>query len=101
MKNCYVSVFIVSTIKIFICGNCCCKVSESFCCCETREKREKFAGSVVEKNNFLELVFLGVCHSRRERSKNIILSLCGKEDDNFSRFYGFDMKLIDITIIEW
>lgn len=41
------------------------------------------------------------CHSRRSAEQKAILSLCGKKDDHFLGFYGFDMKLIDITIIEW
>lgn len=63
------------------------------------KRREKLAGSVIKR--MLVFFFVVVILDVEAKQREVFISLCGKEDDNFLRFYGFDMKLIDITIIEW
>ena len=89
MSKCYTSVFIVSTIKIFIpwmlyesCESC-------FLLCGTREEKS-FAGSVIKRMLvFLLFVVVVVVILDIEQSKKYLYHFVAREDDNFLRFLWF------------
>ena len=88
MSKCYTSVFIVSTIKIFIpwmlyesCESC-------FLLCGTREEKS-FAGSVIKRMLVFLLFVVVVVILDIEQSKKYLYHFVAREDDNFLRFLWF------------